>query len=240
MEEVGEDLARCVLLAGLTEENGARLIKDKVAVLGPNSGSGEAARPRRLRPAVDHRPRRLCLEGHVRQRPRPRAAGTPGPRQDSSSPLSRRRSKGRSNCTRPMPARPPNVVLTALAGTCGSRAAVISGVAHAKVKNGITGTFEILPSGDPASARSRSPAPASPSPRSRWSSRAPPWSPPPARADLRRRGCASRCRSGRAARGARTSTVQLPARPNVVSVAVLVRSSAHAARRSQQSRGRCR
>jgi len=27
---------------------------------------------------------------------------------------------------------------------------VISGVAHAKVKNGITGSFDILPSGDPS------------------------------------------------------------------------------------------
>jgi ABC-type branched-subunit amino acid transport system substrate-binding protein len=42
------------------------------------------------------------------------------------------------------------LVLSALAGNAGSRAAVISGVANAKVKNGITGTFDILPSGDPS------------------------------------------------------------------------------------------
>ena len=42
------------------------------------------------------------------------------------------------------------LVLGALSGASGSRAAVISGVAHAKVKNGITGSFDILPSGDPS------------------------------------------------------------------------------------------
>ncbi len=42
------------------------------------------------------------------------------------------------------------VVLGAIAGASSSRSAVIAGVAHAKVKNGITGTFDILPSGDPS------------------------------------------------------------------------------------------
>ena len=41
------------------------------------------------------------------------------------------------------------LVLGALSGASGSRAAVISGVAHAKVKNGIP-HFDILPSGDPS------------------------------------------------------------------------------------------
>ena len=38
MEMVADAAPDAVLLAGLTESNGARLIKDKVAVLGPNSG----------------------------------------------------------------------------------------------------------------------------------------------------------------------------------------------------------
>ena len=59
--------ADAVMLAAVLEENGAQLIKDKVSVLGPNNGRGQAARPRRLRPAVDHRPGRPGLAGHVRQ-----------------------------------------------------------------------------------------------------------------------------------------------------------------------------
>ena len=75
MGTVADAAPDAVLLAGLTEQNGARLIKDKVAVLGPNSGS-QAARARRLRPAVDDRPRGHRLEGDVRQRPRPGARRT--------------------------------------------------------------------------------------------------------------------------------------------------------------------
>ena len=45
MEKVAKTEPDAVLLAGLTEENGARLIKDKVAVLGPNSGAVKLLAP---------------------------------------------------------------------------------------------------------------------------------------------------------------------------------------------------
>ena len=45
MEKVGATEPEAVLLAGLTEENGARLIKDKVAVLGPNTGAVKLLAP---------------------------------------------------------------------------------------------------------------------------------------------------------------------------------------------------
>ena len=45
MSKVGERSADAVLLAGLTEQNGGRLIKDKVAVLGPNDGAVKLLAP---------------------------------------------------------------------------------------------------------------------------------------------------------------------------------------------------
>ena len=46
--------ADCVYLGGIYDNNGGQLVKDKVAVLGDNTG-GQAARARRL-----HRLRRTC------------------------------------------------------------------------------------------------------------------------------------------------------------------------------------
>ncbi|HEY2335193.1 MAG TPA: ABC transporter substrate-binding protein [Solirubrobacterales bacterium] len=68
MRKVAATSPDAVLLAGLTEQNGGRLIKDKVATMGPNQRQGEAARARRLRPAIDDRAVRHGGEGHVRQR----------------------------------------------------------------------------------------------------------------------------------------------------------------------------
>jgi branched-chain amino acid transport system substrate-binding protein len=45
MHKVGRTAPDAVLLAGLTEENGARLIKDKVAVLGANGGAVKLLAP---------------------------------------------------------------------------------------------------------------------------------------------------------------------------------------------------
>ena len=75
--------ADAVVLAGLTEQNGAQLIKDKVEVLGSNSEVA-ADRLRRLRPAVDDRRRRGRPAGCSRASPAaPRGplgrADRPGP-----------------------------------------------------------------------------------------------------------------------------------------------------------------
>ena len=45
MGQAAEHFADAVVLAGLTEQNGAQLIKDKVALLGPNSGTVKLLAP---------------------------------------------------------------------------------------------------------------------------------------------------------------------------------------------------
>ena len=47
--------ADAVFLGGLIDENGAQVIKDKVAVLGPNDGDGQAVRAGRVHDAADDR-----------------------------------------------------------------------------------------------------------------------------------------------------------------------------------------
>ena len=67
---------------GLTEQNGAELIKDKVAVLGAEQRHGQAARSRRVRAAGDDRRHRAGRGGDVRQRAGTGSRQPHRPRQD--------------------------------------------------------------------------------------------------------------------------------------------------------------
>lgn len=149
MEEVAETEAEAVLLAGLTEENGARLIKDKVAVLGPNSGAVKLLAPDGFAQQSTIDLAGSASKGMFASVPGLVPQELPGPGKQLVGAL-KKTVDGPVELYAPYAGQATELVLTALAGTSGSRAAVISGVADAKVKNGITGTFEILPSGDPS------------------------------------------------------------------------------------------
>ena len=74
--------ADAVFLGGLIDENGAQVIKDKVAVLGPNDGDVGLYRSRRLHHAGDDRRGRHGGQGHVHVggRRADRRVQGPGPR----------------------------------------------------------------------------------------------------------------------------------------------------------------
>jgi branched-chain amino acid transport system substrate-binding protein len=136
-----------VLLAGLTEDNGAQLIKDKVAVLGPNSGV------KLLAPDGFAQQSTIDLAGPAS---RGMFASVPGlVPQDLTGPgkklVSQLRGqvKGPVELFAPYAGQAASVVLDAI-GSGGTRAGVIAAVQQTKVKNGITGSFRILPSGDPS------------------------------------------------------------------------------------------
>jgi branched-chain amino acid transport system substrate-binding protein len=148
MEKVGGAEPDAVLLAGLTEENGARLIKDKVAVLGPNSGV------KLLAPDGFAQQSTIDLAGKASKGMFASVPGVvpqnlKGPGKQLVAAL-KKQVAGPVELYAPYAGQAAEVVLTALEGASASRAAVITGVAHAKVKNGITGSFDILPSGDPS------------------------------------------------------------------------------------------
>jgi branched-chain amino acid transport system substrate-binding protein len=149
MEKVGATEPDAVLLAGLTEENGARLIKDKVAVLGSNSGAVKL-----LAPDGFAQQSTIDLAGSAS---RGMFASVPGlVPQELKGPgkqlviALKKEVEGPVELYAPYAGQAAEVVLGALETAAGSRAATITGVAHAKVANGIAGSFKILPSGDPS------------------------------------------------------------------------------------------
>jgi branched-chain amino acid transport system substrate-binding protein len=149
MEKVGAGGPDAVLLAGLTEENGARLIKDKVAVLGPNTGAVKLLAPDGFAQQSTIDLAGAASKGMYASVPGVVPQNLKGPGKQLVTALKKEVS-GPVELYAPYAGQAAEVALGALAGASGSRAAVIAAVAHAKVKNGITGTFDILPSGDPS------------------------------------------------------------------------------------------
>jgi branched-chain amino acid transport system substrate-binding protein len=149
MEKVGASGADAVLLAGLTEENGARLIKDKVTVLGPNSGAVKLLAPDGFAQQSTIDLAGAASKGMFASVPGVVPQNLKGPGKQLVTAL-KKEVAGPVELYAPYAGQAAEVALGALAGASGSRAAVIAAVAHAKVKNGITGTFDILPSGDPS------------------------------------------------------------------------------------------
>jgi branched-chain amino acid transport system substrate-binding protein len=149
MEKVGGTEPGAVLLAGLTEENGARLIKDKVAVLGPNTGAVKLLAPDGFAQQSTIDLAGSASKGMFASVPGVVPQNLKGPGKQLVTAL-KKQVEGPVELYAPYAGQAAEVVLGAFAGASGSRAAVIAAVAHAKVKNGITGSFNILSSGDPS------------------------------------------------------------------------------------------
>jgi branched-chain amino acid transport system substrate-binding protein len=149
MEKVGTTEPEAVLLAGLTEENGARLIKDKVAVLGPNSGAVKLLAPDGFAQQSTIDLAGAASKGMFASVPGLVPQNLKGPGKQLVASLKKQVS-GPVELYAPYAGQAAEVVLGALDSPSPSRTAVIAAVSHAKVKNGITGSFDILPSGDPS------------------------------------------------------------------------------------------
>jgi branched-chain amino acid transport system substrate-binding protein len=136
-----------VLLAGLTEENGGRLIKDKVAVLGPNSDvellapDGFAQQSTIDLAGKAARGMFASVPGQVPQNLRGPGKKLVGELEEELG--------GPVELYAPYAGQAASVLLDAF-GKGTNRAGVIEAVRSTKVHNGITGSFDILPSGDPS------------------------------------------------------------------------------------------
>jgi branched-chain amino acid transport system substrate-binding protein len=136
-----------VLLAGLTESNGARLIKDKVAVLGPNDGvrllapDGFAQQSTIDLAGAASKGMFVSVPGDVPQ-------NLKGPGKKLVSEL-QQEVDGPVELYAPYAGQAASVLLGAIAKS-GERGGVIDAVRTTKVRNGITGSFDILSSGDPS------------------------------------------------------------------------------------------
>ena len=137
-----------LLLAGLTEENGAAVIKDKVTVLGPNRGKVKL-----LAPDGFAQQSTIDLSGSAASG---MFASVPGRvPQNLSGPGRRLVTELRKEVGAPIELYAPyagqaaGVLLDAIERG-GSRSGVIGALFKTRIRGGITGSFSILPSGDPS------------------------------------------------------------------------------------------
>lgn len=136
-----------ILLAGLTESNGARLIKDKVAVLGPNNGV------KLLAPDGFAQQSTIELAGKASKG---MYASVPGEVPQNLTGLGKKLVGELEVKLNPQPielyapyaGQAAEIVLGAI-GKGKTRSGTIEAVRSTSVQNGITGSFDILPSGDP-------------------------------------------------------------------------------------------
>lgn len=147
MKTVATKSPNAVLLAGLTEENGGRLIKDKVAVLGSNS------KVKLLAPDGFAQQSTIELAGKASKG---MYASVPGEVPQSLTGPGKKlvgeleaKLHGPVELYAPYAGQAAEVVLDAI-GKGKTRGATIEAVRSTSVHNGITGSFDILPSGDPS------------------------------------------------------------------------------------------
>lgn len=136
-----------VLLAGLTEENGGRLIKDKVSVLGNNT------KVKLLAPDGFAQQSTIDLAGKASKG---MFASVPGQVPQNLTGVGKKlvaeleiELNGPVELYAPYAGQAAEVVLNAI-GSGKDRPGTIASVRATSVHNGITGSFDILPSGDPS------------------------------------------------------------------------------------------
>jgi len=141
-----------VFLGGLIDENGAKVIKDKVAVLGPNNGKVKL-----LAPDGFTAQQTIDEAGEAARDMLMSVAGVP---------IDQFKGKGAEFAAAFKPtlggkeidpyaiygAQAAQVMLDAIAASDGSRASVIEQMFNANVVDGFLGSFEINENGDPSGA----------------------------------------------------------------------------------------
>jgi branched-chain amino acid transport system substrate-binding protein len=137
-----------VLLAGLTEENGARVIEDKVAILGPNRGAVKLLAPDGFAQQSTIELAGSAARGMFASVPGRVPQNLKGPGRHLVSEL-RKEVAGSVELYAPYAGQAAEVLLKAIAAGAG-RSGVIAAMLRARIDNGITGSFRILSSGDPS------------------------------------------------------------------------------------------
>jgi branched-chain amino acid transport system substrate-binding protein len=149
MRRVARRRPNGVLLAGLTEENGAQLIKDKVAVLGPNGGKVKLLAPDGFAQQSTIDLAGAASHGMFASVPGRVPQNLTGPGRQLVSELRAQLGGGPVELYAPYAGQAASVLLGAISSRA-TRAGVIAAVHRTKVQNGITGSFAILASGDPS------------------------------------------------------------------------------------------
>jgi branched-chain amino acid transport system substrate-binding protein len=149
MQKVKADQADSVLLAGLIEQGGARLIKDKVSVLGPNSGPVRLFAPDGFAQQSTIDQAGSASAGMFVSVPGLVPGRLTGEGKRLVDDLKAKESGKPVELYAPYAGQAANVLLEAI-GKSAARSGVIAAVFQTNVRGGITGSFSIEPSGDPS------------------------------------------------------------------------------------------
>lgn len=148
MRAVAGTMPDAVLLAGLTEQNGGRLIRDKVAAMGSNGGAVKLLAPDGFAQQSTIELAGSAARGMFASVPGRVPQNLTGPGKALVSEL-QQENRGPVELYAPYAGQAASVLLRAIAKS-GERAGVLDAVRATDVHDGITGSFSILPSGDPS------------------------------------------------------------------------------------------
>lgn len=138
-----------ILLAGLTEQNGGRLIKDKVAVLGPNDGKVALMAPDGFAQQSTIDEAGAASNGMLASVPGRAPDLLPGPGKQFVKQLKTKTGGEPVELYAPYAGQAARVLLDAIGSAGLDRKGVIGALPGLKVKDGIVGDFTITESGDP-------------------------------------------------------------------------------------------
>jgi branched-chain amino acid transport system substrate-binding protein len=141
-----------VLLAGLIEQHGADLIKDKVAVLGPNSGQVKLLAPDGFAQQSTIDQAGADTKGMYASLPGKVPSSLTGEGSAFVKELKSQIGDEPLELFAPYAGQAAEVLLAAVQAGNANRAGTIASLFKTKVTNGIVGSFSITPSGDPSPA----------------------------------------------------------------------------------------
>ena len=138
-----------ILLAGLTEQNGGQLIKDKVTVLGPNDGAVALMAPDGFAQQSTIDEAGAASAGMLASVPGRVPDLLPGPGKEFVDQLESKTDGQPIELYAPYAGQAAQVLLDAIESAGTDRAAVAAALYGFKVTDGITGDFTITDTGDP-------------------------------------------------------------------------------------------
>ena len=141
-----------LVLAGLIEENGARLIRDKVAVLGANRGPVKLFAPDGFAQQSTITSAGGASRGMFVSLPGRDPSRLTGPGRSLEQRLAAQAAPAPVELFAPYAGQAADVLLSAIASAGPEREAATAALLHVRISRGILGSFSFLGSGDPVAA----------------------------------------------------------------------------------------
>jgi len=150
MKKVGKTNPDAILLAGLTEQNGGQLIKDKVSVLGANDADVALMAPDGFAQQSTIDEAGTAAKGMFASVPGRAPDLLPGPGKELVDEISDEVDGAAVEVYAPYAGQAADVMLQAIAAGSTQRADITKALFGLKITDGITGSFEITETGDPS------------------------------------------------------------------------------------------